>query len=391
MNKTDAPGARHAGVARSLVVRGSRNRGSNLSGRARLLALGGAILVASLLSACGGGDGPAEQSIRRVGLMHVGTDHVPPSLGALITELEDQFGWDLPKRQVERCLDEKRKSCDLRGPKIELLWRNLEPDQAQEQAQEFVRERVDVIVAFEDQSIRAAQKATTQPQDVFMRSNRSPIPVVFLHPSDPVRDGLVKSLARPGGNLTGVFGPRDVVGKQLELYELLVPRLHRVLTLVDPNDPTTGRLLQQYRAAAVELPRPIRLDVRKASTAQDLERIFGSLRPGEVDGAFLLSPLLRLDFTALTIRLANRARVPVQAHRKDWVESGALFSYGPDLAPIGRAGARYVDSILNGTPPAKLAVEEVPTDDFAINLETAARLGIKVPEDMIVRADEVYR
>jgi putative tryptophan/tyrosine transport system substrate-binding protein len=317
--------------------------------------------------------------------MHVGTDHTPSSFGALARQLDEKYGWDLPEAEVDRCSDTKVlvKSCDIRGPKVELLWRNLEPGQADGQAKEFVREHLDVIVAFEDQSIRAAQDATAK------QGNR--IPIVFLHPSDPVRDGLVKSLARPGGNLTGVFGPRDVVTKQLELYQLLVPRLHRLLTLVNPDDPVTGRLLAPYDLAASQLQPRVRLEIRKASTAQDLERIFHSLRPREVDGAFLLSPTLRLDYSGLTIRLAARAGVPVQAHRKEWVEKGALFSYGADLAPIGRAGARYVDSLLRGTPPSKLPVEEVPTVDFAINLKTASRLGIKVPEEMIIRADEVYR
>jgi putative ABC transport system substrate-binding protein len=269
------------------------------------------------------------------------------------------------------------------GRNIELIWRNLEPGAADAQAREFVRERVDVIVAFEDTSIRAAQAATARGPDR--------IPVVFLHPSDPVRDGLVKSLSHPGGNLTGVFGARDIVAKQLELYQLLVPRLRRVLTLIDPEDPATPRLLLEYRTAAAELPRPLELDIREASNAEDLKRIFRSLRPGEVDGAFLLSSSLRLNFSALTIRLAASARLPVQAHRKEWVAKGALFSYGTDLRPVGRAGARYVDRILRGTPPADLAVEEVPKTEFAINLKTARRLGIRVPQDTIIQADKVYR
>jgi putative ABC transport system substrate-binding protein len=182
-----------------------------------------------------------------------------------------------------------------------------------------------------------------------------------------------------------------VVAKQLELYELLVPGLHRVLTLVDPQDPAMERLLLQYRAAAAKLPRPLKLDVREASNANGLRRIFRSLHRGEVDGAFLLSARLRLNFSSLTIRLAERARIPVQAHRKDWVKRGALFSYGADLGPIGRAGARYVDRILRGASPADLPVEEVPTVEFAINLKTAGKLGIRVPQDMVVRADEVYR
>jgi len=329
------------------------------------LALGTAVLLAAFLSACGGssGNNSAGQSVRRVGLMHVGTDHIPPSLDTLEARLKE-LGW-------------------TEGQNIELIWKNLEPDEAEEQAREFVRERVDVIVAFEDQSIRAAQAATAKP------GNR--IPIVFLHPSDPVRDGLVKSLSHPGGNLTGVFGPRDIVAKQLELYQLLVPRLHRVLTLVDPNDPATERLLQQYTTAAAQLPRPLELHIRKASSAQDLTRIFQALRPGEVDGAFLLSNVLALNFSSLTIGLAAQARLPVQARRKDWVQHGALFSYGADLGPIGRVGARYVDRILRGTSPADLAVEEVPDVEFAINLKTARRLGIRLPQDMIIRADEVYR
>ena len=323
-----------------------------------------AVLFLLLLAGCGGSDDDsAADTIRRVGLMHVGTDHDPPSHASLVARLAE-LGW-------------------TEGQNLEVLWRNLEPDAAAEQARLFVIDRVDVIVAFEDQSIAAAQAATARPKDR--------IPIVFLHPTDPVRDGLVETLSHPGGNLTGVYGARDLVAKQLEFYELLVPRLRRVLTLVDPEDPATERLLQQYRTAAAQLPRPLVLDIREASNAQDLRRIFRSLRPGEVDGAFLLSGRLRLNFSALTIKLAERARVPVQAHRKDWVEQGALFSYGADLEPIGRAGARYVDSILRGTPPADLAVDEVPDLQFAINLKTAAKLGIEVPEDVILRADEVYR
>ena len=320
------------------------------------------VVVSVALTGCQGfaGGDDAEQ-VPRVGLMHVGTDHVPPSWPALKEKLEE-LGW-------------------TDGQNVELLWRNLEPDQAEAQASVFVLQGVDVIVAFEDTSIAAAQKATAGMPD--------PIPIVFLHPADP--KPLVENLNRPDRNLTGVYGPRDVVAKQLELYELLVPGLHRVLTLVDPDDPSTARLLPQYQAAAQQLPRPLALDIREASSAQDLTRIFRSLRPGEVDGAFLLSNNLRLNHSALTIRLAKRAQLPVQAHRKEWVEEGALFSYGADLAPLGQAGARFVDSILRGTSPADLPVEDKPEIELAINLETAARLGIKVPQEMIIRADEVYR
>ena len=113
------------------------------------------------------------------------------------------------------------------------------------------------------------------------------------------------------------------------------------------------------------------LDIRQATSASDLKRAFRVRSPGEVDGAFLLSPSLRLNHTALTIKLARKAGIPVQAHRKEWVEQGALFSYGSELVPIGRAAARYVDSLLRGMSPADLPVQEIPTVEFAINLKTA--------------------
>jgi putative ABC transport system substrate-binding protein len=324
------------------------------------LAVSAALLVTSVLAACGSDADSAAQSVKRVGLMHVGTDHVPPSLDTLKARLTE-LGW-------------------TEGENIELIWRNLEPEEAEVQAKMFVADDVDVIVAFEDQSIDAAKAATAKKK----------IPIVFLHPSDPVRDALVESLARPGGNLTGVFGPRDVVAKQLEIYQALVPRLRRVLTLVDPEDPRTERTLNGYQSAVAELQRPLELVIREATTAQDLKRIFRSLRPGEVDGAFLLSNNLRQNHSALTVELAKRARLPVQGSRKEWVEQGALFSYGIDLGPLGRAGARHVDRILKGTRPSDLAVEVIPDIEFTVNVETARRLGIRVPQRMLIRADKVY-
>jgi len=338
------------------------------------------VLFASLLGACSGtiADSPTAQPIRRVGMLHVGTDHVPPSLGTLVARL-GELGW------IDGSLDELLARLIQQGriesPRIELIWHNLEPEEVEEQAREFVREHVDVIVAFEDKSIRAAQDATAQPEDR--------IPVVFLHPSDPVRDGLVESLSHPGGNLTGVFGARDPVVKQLELYQQIMPGLQRLLTLVDPTDVATRPLLAQARDAAEQLG--LELDIRQASGEADLERAFHSLTPGEVGGAFLLSPSLRLNFSKRTIELAAEANLPVQAHRKEWVEQGALFSLGVDLGPVGGAGARFVDSILTGTPPAELPVEEVPRVEFAINLGRAGELDIEVPQDVITRADVVYR
>lgn len=323
--------------------------------------------------------------------MHVGTDHNPPSLGTLVSRLSELGWFDGSPGAVMRELvgdgttKVQGKMAQLQGefdgPRIDLIWRNLEGSQADQQAKDFVSQHVDVIVAFEDKSIRAAQDATAQP------GNR--IPVVFLHPSDPVRDGLVKSLSHPGGNLTGVFGARDPVAKQLELYKEIMPGVRRLLTLVDPTDAATPPLLTQASDAAQQLG--ITLVMKNASDQADLQQAFQSLTPGEVDGAFLLSPSLRLNFSQAAIDLATVAKLPIQAHRKEWVKYGALFSLGVDVGPVGAAGARFVDAILKGTPPADLPVEEVPRVEFALNLKRAGELGIEVAQDVLDQVDVVYR
>jgi putative tryptophan/tyrosine transport system substrate-binding protein len=364
-----------------------------MKGRPGPLSLITVLVFAGLLSACsiGIGGSATAQPVRRVGLMHVGTDHNPPSLATLVAGLGDLSWFDGSATQVMQQLvgDEtmvqgrmKQLQGQYDGRRIQLIWRNLEKDQVAGQAQEFVRERVDLIVAFEDKSIAAAQAATA--------STDNPIPVVFLHPSDPVRDGLVKSLSAPGGNLTGVFGARDPVAKQLERYKQIMPGLRRLLTLVDPTDTVaTPPVLAQARVAADQLG--IELDIRNVSDEANLVEAFRALAPGAVDGVFLLSPSLRLTLMKRTIELAKEANLPVQAHRKEWVKEGALFSVGVDVGPVGRAGARFVDSILRGTAPADLPVDDVDETQFALNLGRAAELGIHVPQDVIDLAFPVYQ
>jgi ABC-type uncharacterized transport system substrate-binding protein len=356
------------------------------------------LVLASLVGGCAVADVQMPPSVPRVGVMHVGTDHNPPSLATLVAGLGDLGWFDSPPAQVMQQLIGDGKLVDGRmkqvqgeydGRRIKLIWRNLDgKDQAAAQAQEFVRERVDLIVAFEDTSISAAQKATADPANL--------IPVVFLHPSDPVRDGLVDSLAHPGGNLTGAFGARDPVVKQLEIYRQILPKPERLrlLTLVDPTDDVaTPPLLDKARDAATKLG--IELVEREASDAAGLGAAFQSVGPGSVDGAFILSPSLRLDFSAKILALAAAANLPVQAHRRQWVDPqendhGALFSLGVDLAPVGAAAAPFVDSILTGAKPADLPAHEVPKVEFAISLKRAAELGIEVPDDVVTQADVVY-
>ncbi len=294
----------------------------------------------------------------RVGLFHVGLDHVPPSLE--------------PLRQTLRTLGYEE------GKNLELDWRNL-PDEeaARETAREFVRKRVDLIVAFENHTVRATKAATSE------------IPVVFLHAIDPIESGFVRSMAHPGGNMTGFAGLGYLPAKWLELFKELVPRLRRVLILVDPEDPVSPRGAAEARKAADLLK--LKLVEREAATQADLERVFTSLRRGDVDGVMAVSPNLFSKFSTLLIRLASEKGLPLVMHRKEWVEQGALFCYAPDIASVGPPAAGYIDKILKGTKPADLPVEELSRFSLIINLKTAKVLRLTIPREMLLRADHLIQ
>jgi putative ABC transport system substrate-binding protein len=314
------------------------------------------LLAFSLLAAPLAAEAQQARRVWRIGLFHVGLDHVPPSLQPLRLELK-ALGYD-------------------EGRNIHLDWRNL-PDEAaaREVAKEFVQNRVDLIVAFENQTVRAAKAATSE------------IPIVFLHVTDPVADGFVASMPRPGGNLTGFAGVGDVPAKWMELFKELVPGLRRVLTLIDPDDPVTPRYLAETRKAAEILK--LTLVEREARTQADIERLFASIKRGEVDGVFPASANLRAKFSPLIIRLSSERRLPLPSHRKEFAEQGALFSYGPDFGSVGPLAARHIDRILKGTKPADLPVEELSRYKLVINLKTAKALGLTIPPSVLVRADEI--
>jgi putative tryptophan/tyrosine transport system substrate-binding protein len=293
----------------------------------------------------------------RVGLFHVGVDHVPPSLDGLRDGLK-ALGYE-------------------EGKNLRLDWRNLaDEDAARTTAQAFVRDRVDLIVAFENQTVRAIQATTTE------------IPVVMLHVPDPVADGFIKSLARPGGNITGFAGLGNIPAKEIEIFKEVVPQLRRPLVLFDARDPVSPRWLAEVRRAATTLK--LQVVERQVANAADLERVFVAVKPGDVDGVFIASPDLRTKFPALILDLATKRRLPLAGHRKEWVEGGALFSYNDNLRAIGRAAAaRYVDPILKGVKPAGLPVEEVTQFELVINLKTAKALGLTLPPSLLARADQV--
>jgi putative ABC transport system substrate-binding protein len=296
--------------------------------------------------------------IWRIGLFHVGLDHVPPSLDGLREGLT-ALGYE-------------------EGKNIQFDWRNL-PDEeaARSTAQAFVQSRVDLIVAFENQTVRAVKAATTE------------IPVVMLHVTDPVENSFIRSFAYPGGNVTGFAGLGDSPAKEIELFKELVPRLKRLLVLFDAGDPTSTRWLADVRQAATK--HKIGLVERQTAQRADVDRVFAAIKPGEVDGVFVSSPELRTKFLGLVLVLASSRHLPLQGHRREWVEQGALFSYNLDLRSVGKAAARYVDQILKGTKPADLPVEQSSQLQLIINLKTARALGLTIPQSLLVRADEIIQ
>jgi putative ABC transport system substrate-binding protein len=211
--------------------------------------------------------------------------------------------------------------------------------------------------------------------------------VIFAHVSDPVAAGFVKSIARPGGNLTGVA---DFVGelqdKRVQILGEMV-RLRRLLILTDPTDPATQRLRADIERVAPQLK--VRLVERHATTEADVTKMFASLKKGAVDGMVVISPKLITNFPALILRLSLERQIPLAWHRKALAEQGALFSYGPNFTAVGQDIAGYVDRILKGAKPADLPVQQVARLELVINARTARTLGLTIPPSVLSRADQI--
>ncbi len=245
-------------------------------------------------------------------------------------------------------------------------------------AAELVRLKVDVIVA---PSTPAAQAA---------KSAAGPIPVVFTQVADPVASGLVRSLAQPGGNVTGlsVIGT-ELSGKRLELLKEVVPRASRVAVLWDPGNPTGSLLLRETEAAAHTMG--VQVQRVEARGPDDFQSALSTITRIRAGGLVVLPSLL---FNAHRYRLADlliRERVPAVFLRREFVEAGGLMSYSPSFADQYRRAATYVHKILRGAKPADLPVEQPTRFELVINLRTAKALGLTIPQSVLIRADHVIQ
>jgi putative tryptophan/tyrosine transport system substrate-binding protein len=258
---------------------------------------------------------------------------------------------------------------------IEYRWAEGRDERLAEIAAEFVRLKVDIIVTSGTSQVLVAKQAT------------SVIPIVFATAGDPVGNNLVASLARPGGNATGLSNQMtDIVGKKLELLREVVHGLGRLAIMANVGNPTVVLEMGEVQAAAATLGLEVHtLEIRQA---QDITPAFEALK-GRADALYVCIDAL---VNANRIRIntsALGARLPTMHGSRDYVEAGGLISYGPNTPNQFRRAADYVDKILHGAKPGDIPVEQPTKFDLVINLTTAKALGITVPPSLLARADEV--
>jgi putative tryptophan/tyrosine transport system substrate-binding protein len=257
---------------------------------------------------------------------------------------------------------------------IEYRWAEGRSERFAEIAAEFVRLKVDVIVTAATVSVIALKQAT------------SVIPIVFAAAGDPVGTGLVASLARPGGNITGLsIQSADIASKRLELLHEVVPNLRR-LAIMATGGPIGVLEMGEVQAAA----RTLGLEVVPAEIrrAEDIAPAIEALK-GRADALYVVTePLANTNRIRLNT-LALGARLPTMHGTRDYVEAGGLMSYGASFPDLWRRAADYVHKILRGAKPADLPVEQPTKFDLIINLTTAKALGLTIPESFLLRADEV--
>ena len=244
---------------------------------------------------------------------------------------------------------------------------------------ELVQLKVDVIVVTFLPGTRAAKEATKT------------IPIVMVSFVDPVAAGLVDSLARPGGNITGLATlARDLSGKRLELLKEVVPKISRVGVLWDANAPGPAVAFKEYEAAARSLKMQLQsLEVR--GPTPDLEGAFQAAAKGRANALIVISnPVLRRYLKQIT-ELAIKNRLPSMHETGSLVEAGGLMSYSAVEGDLYRRAAIYVDKILKGAKPADLPVEQPMKFEFIINLKTAKQIGLTIPQSVLYRADKVIK
>ena len=282
----------------------------------------------------------------------------------------------------DQFLEELKKLGYAEGTNLVIEWRSSEGDfdRLPILAAELVRSKVDVIVALSAQPAHAAADTTQT------------IPIVFLVVANPVREKLVGSLAKPGGNVTGLatYALDELTTKRLALLKEAVPKATRLAVLANPANPAHRQLLRNEIPAAAT---PLRLTLLplEVRTPVDFEGAFEAAARDRADALYVLGDRLAFVHGAQVAELAAQRRLPTMFTLKSGVEAGGLMSYGPRLGDLFRRSASYVDRILKGAKPSELPVAQPPKFELVVNLKTARVLGLPIPDSLVKRADEVIR
>ena len=260
-----------------------------------------------------------------------------------------------------------------RSIRVESRWAEGRESRLPGLANELVQLKPDVILAGGIVAIRAIKGATTT------------IPIVMPFSTEPVRNGFVQSLNRPGGNVTGFASQNDELpGKWTELLKEVLPKMSRVAVLWDPTSDAS-----QLRAAEVGAKQiGVALHVLRVSRPEDFPAAFAEAQ-NTGDGLVVLSAAVFAEHGAQLVALAVKHRLPTMYHQKDFVTGGGLMSYGADIRDLFRRAAKYVDKILKGSKPADLPVQQPTKFELVINLKTAKALGLTIPPSLLQRADQV--
>jgi len=266
----------------------------------------------------------------------------------------------------------------IEGQNILIEFRATEGNTARlpELAADLVRLKVDLIVARSSIFVQPAKEAT------------STIPIVFLTHADPVGTGHVASLARPGGNITGLAVlMTDLAPKELELLIAAVPMAKRIAVLGNPDAPSHNPALK----ALEEAGRTLRVQLQPVGvrTAGELEGAFAAMARARAQAVLVLGTAIFLAERQRVAELAIKHRLPTMSNQKDVVDAGGLMSYSPNYDDLYRRGAIYVDKILKGAKPADLPVEQATKFELVINLKTAKALGLTIPQSVLARADQI--
>jgi putative ABC transport system substrate-binding protein len=271
----------------------------------------------------------------------------------------------------------------IEGQNIAIEYRYAEGRRDRESglAAELVRLKVDIIVvATGDRYIRAAKNATRT------------VPIVMMgQGSDPVKAGLVESLARPGGNVTGLTNlTRELGGKRLELLKEAVPKLSRVAVLYDPALPQSLHEVKELLPADA---RALKLTIQlwEIRAVDDFEKVFAALNKQRPDGLYALTSGVMRPNRKRIAGFALKSRLPSVSSSEEFVDAGGLMSYAADDADSYRRVAYYVDKILKGAKPADLPVEQPTKFELVINLKTAKQIGVTIPQSLLYRADKVIK